>query len=52
MNKEKILEYYNNEIKTYNEQIEELERKLSLLVEVVSNSQSMIERINGGQFDE
>ncbi len=26
MNKEKILEYYNNEIKTYKEQIEELEK--------------------------
>ncbi|CAB1054690.1 hypothetical protein [Spiroplasma endosymbiont of Danaus chrysippus] len=52
MNKEKILEYYNNEIKTYKEQIEELEKKLSVLVEVISNSQSMIEKINGGQFDE
>ncbi|WP_342273165.1 hypothetical protein [Spiroplasma endosymbiont of Acasis viretata] len=52
MNKEKIIQYYNNEIKTYEEQIEALERKLSLLVEVVSNSKSMIERINGGQFDE
>lgn len=52
MNKEKIIEYYNNEIKTYKEQIEELQKKLSVLVKVISNSQSMIERINGGQFDE
>ncbi|WP_338961337.1 MULTISPECIES: hypothetical protein [unclassified Spiroplasma] len=52
MNKEKLLEYYNNEIKTYNEQIEELEKKLSVLVEVISNSQSMIERINKGEFNE
>ncbi|BDT05068.1 MULTISPECIES: hypothetical protein [Spiroplasma] len=52
MNKEKLLEYYNKEIKTYKEKIEEFNKEISVLVEVISNSQSMIERINGGQFDE
>ncbi|WJG69656.1 hypothetical protein [Spiroplasma ixodetis] len=52
MNKEKLLEYYNNEIHTYKERIEEFNKEISVLVEVISNSQSMIERINGGQFDE
>lgn len=52
MNKEKIIEYYNQEIKTYKERMEQLNKEISLLVTIISNSQSMIERINGGQFDE
>lgn len=52
MNKEKLIEYYNNEIKTYKERMEQLNKEKSLLVTIISNSQSMIERINGGQFDE
>ncbi|WP_338979446.1 hypothetical protein [Spiroplasma endosymbiont of Lasioglossum malachurum] len=52
MNKEKIIEYYNNELKTYKERMEQLNKEISLLVIIISNSQSMIERINGGQFDE
>ncbi|WP_342267286.1 hypothetical protein [Spiroplasma endosymbiont of Villa modesta] len=52
MNKEKLLEYYNQEIKKYKVRIEEFNKEISVLVEVISNSQSMIERINGGQFDE
>ncbi|WP_338960327.1 MULTISPECIES: hypothetical protein [unclassified Spiroplasma] len=52
MNKEKIIEYYNNEIQTYKERMEQLNKEISVLVKIISNSQSMIERINGGQFDE
>lgn len=52
MNKEKLLEYYNQKIKIYKEKIEEFNKEISILVEIISNSQSMIERINGGQFDE
>lgn len=52
MNKEKLIEYYNHEIKTYKEKIEEFNKEISVLVEIISNSQSMIERINNGQFDE
>ncbi|BDT03508.1 hypothetical protein [Spiroplasma ixodetis] len=52
MNKEKILEYYNNEIQTYKERMEQLNKEIALLVSIISNSKSMIERINGGQFDE
>ncbi len=52
MNKEKLIEYYNNEIKTYKERMEHLHQEKALLVTIKSNSQSMIERINGGQFDE
>ncbi|WP_338987612.1 hypothetical protein [Spiroplasma endosymbiont of Dasysyrphus albostriatus] len=51
MNKEKLLEYYNQEIKIYKEKIEEFNKEISVLVEIISNLQSMIERINGGQFD-
>ncbi|WP_458257349.1 hypothetical protein [Spiroplasma endosymbiont of Dactylopius coccus] len=52
MNKEKMIEYYNNEIQTYKERMEQLNKEISLLVIIISNSQSMIERINSGQFDE
>lgn len=54
MNKEKIIEYYNNEIQTYTykERMEQLNKEIDLLVTIISNSKSMIERINGGQFDE
>ncbi|WP_339048267.1 hypothetical protein [Spiroplasma endosymbiont of Colias croceus] len=52
MNKEKLLEYYNNEIHRYKERMEQLNKEIALLVSIISNSQSMIERINGGQFDE
>ncbi|WP_339038894.1 hypothetical protein [Spiroplasma endosymbiont of Andrena trimmerana] len=52
MNKEKLIEYYNNEIQTYKERMEQLNKEISLLVTIISNSKSMIERINSGQFDE
>ncbi|WP_339048449.1 hypothetical protein [Spiroplasma endosymbiont of Colias croceus] len=52
MNKEKLLEYYNNEIHRYKERMEQLNKEIALLVSIISNAQSMIERINGGQFDE
>ncbi|WP_338959405.1 MULTISPECIES: hypothetical protein [unclassified Spiroplasma] len=52
MNKEKIIEYYNNEIQTYKDKMEQLNKEIALLVSIMSNSKSMIERINGGQFDE
>ncbi|WP_338957552.1 MULTISPECIES: hypothetical protein [unclassified Spiroplasma] len=52
MNKEKLIEYYNNEIQTYKERMEQLNKEISLLVTIISNSKSMIERINNGQFDE
>ncbi|WJG70241.1 hypothetical protein [Spiroplasma ixodetis] len=52
MNKEKLLEYYNTEIKTHKERMEQLNKEISLLITIISNSQSMIERINKGEFDE
>lgn len=52
MNKEKLIQYYNLEIKTYEERMEQLNKEISVLVEIISNSKSMIQRINGGQFDE
>ncbi|WP_342261389.1 hypothetical protein [Spiroplasma endosymbiont of Notiophilus biguttatus] len=52
MNKEKLIEYYNHEINTLKERMEQLNKEISLLVTIISNYQSMIERINGGQFDE
>ncbi|WP_339040360.1 hypothetical protein [Spiroplasma endosymbiont of Apeira syringaria] len=52
MNKEKIIEYYNHEIKIHKERMEQLNKEISLLVTIISNYQSMVERINGGQFDE
>ncbi|WP_338979819.1 hypothetical protein [Spiroplasma endosymbiont of Lasioglossum malachurum] len=52
MNKEKLIKYYNNEIQTYKERMEQLNKEMALLVSIISNSKSMIERINGGQFDE
>ncbi|WJG70483.1 hypothetical protein [Spiroplasma ixodetis] len=50
MNKEKLIEYYKQKIKIY-KKIEEFNKEISVLVEIISNSQSMNERINGGQFD-
>lgn len=52
MNKEKLIEYYNSEINIYKEKMEQLNKEISLFVTIISNSKSMIERINGGQFDE
>ncbi|WP_458258423.1 hypothetical protein [Spiroplasma endosymbiont of Dactylopius coccus] len=51
MNKEKIIEYYNQEIQSYKERMKQLNKEISVLVKIISNSQSMIKRINGG-FDE
>lgn len=52
MNKEKLIEYYNNEIQTYKERMEQLNKEIALLVTIINNSKSMIKRIHGGQFDE
>lgn len=52
MNRDKLLDFYNHEIKKYNDQIEILNKELFLIKNIVSNSQTMLEKIYSGEFDD
>ncbi|WP_425376881.1 hypothetical protein [Spiroplasma endosymbiont of Aleiodes alternator] len=51
MNKEKIIEYYTEIIKSQNKEAEQLQKKLDELIISVCCYHRMVEKIKNGDFD-
>lgn len=52
MNKEKLLEYYNDKLKQHEKDLQDIRLNERLIANLLMDATCMIERINKGEFDE
>ncbi|WP_338962874.1 MULTISPECIES: hypothetical protein [unclassified Spiroplasma] len=52
MNKEKLLEYYNEKLKQHEKDLEDIRLNERLIANLLIDAKCMIERIIKGEFDE
>ncbi|WP_338957013.1 MULTISPECIES: hypothetical protein [unclassified Spiroplasma] len=52
MNKEKLLEYYNDKLKQHEKDLQEIRLNEGIAKNILIDTKYMIEKINKGEFDE